>query len=315
MLGAMADVTERVEAETSIRQLNQSLEARVEERTAELAQRVAQVERLNAEQRALMRSLESSQRSADRAAARLQEANSNLLTANQELEAFSYSVSHDLRAPLRNITGFLELLAKRGQGRLDAESARFVAVVIAEAGRMGLLIDDLLTFSRIGRSEMKLEPVPLEALVAEVREELLNDTAGREITWRIAALPNVRGDRTLLRQVLANLVGNAIKFTRNRPRPVIEIGATAARAGDAGVTIFVRDNGVGFNPKYIDKLFGVFQRLHNSRDFEGTGIGLANVKRIVNRHGGRVWAEGDVDKGAVFYFTLPVADPVAPEVV
>lgn len=291
---------QRVRNERDITRLNAELEVRVRDRTAELAARVSQVERLNVELRA-------SQEAADRAAARLQEANSNLLVANQELEAYSYSVSHDLRAPLRNITGFLELLGRRVSGRFDAESTRFIAVVNAEATRMGGLIDDLLTFSRVGRTEMTLQPVDMAQLIDAVREELRSEIGDRTIEWKIGSLPTVSGDRALLHQVVSNLVGNAVKFTRPRAVAVIEIGAHVARAGDGWVTFFVRDNGAGFNPRYLDKLFRVFQRLHHSRDFEGTGIGLANVKRVVNRHGGRVWAEGAVDQGAVFYFTLPQA--------
>jgi len=308
-VGTHTDITERKEAEEAVRRLNRELEQRVGERTAELAARVTEVERLNTEQQALMRDLRTSQQAADRTAARLQEANSNLLAANQELEAFSYSVSHDLRAPLRNITGFLELLGRRAQGRLDPEGERFVSVVTTEAGRMGMLIDDLLTFSRIGQTEMRLQPVDLGALVADVRDGLKPDVGERAVEWQIGPLPVVRGDPALLRQVVANLLGNAVKFTRRCPAARIEVGAGAPARGEHLVTIFVRDNGAGFNPRYLDKLFGVFQRLHNSRDFEGTGIGLANVKRIITRHGGRVWAEGQVDRGATFYFTLAPAAP------
>ncbi len=268
----LRDITETKRAEHAIRRLNASLEERVELRTGELAARVAEVERLNA-----------------------------------ELEAFSYSVSHDLRAPLRNITGFLELLSARMQGRLDAESSRFVTTVVREAVRMGQLIDDLLAFSRVGRAELTSRRIPLGELVAEVQEELRPAHADRAIEWNVGELPAVRGDRALVRQILVNLLGNAVKFTRGRTPAVIEIGAATA-VGPSGadeVTVYVKDNGAGFNSKYQEKLFGVFQRLHNQRDFEGTGIGLANVKRIVVRHGGRVWAEGSVDKGAVFYFTLP----------
>jgi PAS domain S-box-containing protein len=299
---------QRLHAEEQISRMNAALEARVRERTAELAARVAEVERLNAEQQTLMRDLRASQLATDRAAARLQEVNSNLLAANQELEAFSYSVSHDLRAPLRNITGFLELLGRRAVGRLDAESERFVAKVISETARMGLLIDDLLTFSRIGRTELRVQAVNLAGLVAEVRAELQPDLGERVVEWQIGALPGVRADPALLRQVLTHLLGNAVKFTRQRPAARIEIGATPPARGERLVTVFVRDNGAGFNPKYLDRLFGVFQRLHNARDFEGTGIGLANVKRIITRHGGRVWAEGQVDRGATFYFTIAAAD-------
>ncbi len=295
---------QRLRAAQEIIALNAALERRVAERTTELAHRVAEVERLNGEQQALLVELRASQQTADRAASRLQEVNSNLLAANQELEAFSYSVSHDLRAPLRNIAGFIELLTKRTAGRLDGESQRFVAVVDAEARRMGMLIDDLLTFSRIGRAELNQQSVALGELIAEVRDELRPDTDGRAIEWAVGPLPRVRGDRALLRQVVANLLSNAVKFTRPAAAARIEIGTGAGRADDPQVTVYVRDNGAGFNPKYLDKLFGVFQRLHNTREFEGTGIGLANVKRIVTRHGGRVWAEGQPGKGATFYFTV-----------
>jgi PAS domain S-box-containing protein len=306
MLGAMADVTERHEAEAAIRRLNAELEHRVEERTAELARRVAEVERLNAEQAALMRSLRMSEQAADRSAARLQEANASLYAANQVLEAFSYSVSHDLRAPLRNISGFLDLLSRRPSAGADPEAARHLTVIGNEVERMGLLIDDLLTFARLGRTEMKREAVALEQVFAEARASMEQDLAGRSVEWRTGPLPAVRGDRGLLRQVALNLLSNAVKFTRKRPQARIEIEAGPVRPEDKFATFCVRDNGAGFNPKYLGKLFGVFQRLHNSRDYEGTGIGLANVKRIVVRHGGRVWAEGDVDKGASFYFTLPL---------
>jgi signal transduction histidine kinase len=262
-------------SEEAVRRLNAELETHVARRTQELAARVSEVERLNA-----------------------------------ELEAFSYSVSHDLRAPLRNVAGFLELLRARLAERLDAESVRLMGVASAESARMGTLIDGLLKLSQAGRGELRSGPVALDELVAEVRAELAPEIPARRIEWRVAPLPRVRGDRALLRQVIANLVGNAVKFSRHREPAVIEIGAAAPGTGGAGdgtVTCFVRDNGAGFNPKYADKLFGVFQRLHSRRDFEGTGIGLANVKRIVTRHGGKVWAEGNIDKGATFYFNLRVS--------
>jgi signal transduction histidine kinase len=259
-------------SEDALRHLNAELELRVDERTGELARRVDEVEHLNG-----------------------------------ELEAFSYSVSHDLRAPLRNITGFLELLTRRAAGKLDAEGERFVATVTAEAKRLGILIDDLLAFSRIGRAELKTERVAPDELIAEARGALQAEIGPRRIDWKISALPPVLGDRALLLQVMANLLGNAVKFTRDRERAVIEIAAIRPVGGESMVTFSIRDNGAGFNPKYGEKLFGVFQRLHNRRDFEGTGIGLANVKRIVIRHGGRVWAEGQVDRGATFFFTLKLA--------
>ena len=293
ILGALADVTKQQEDAEAIRRLNAELEQRVRDRTAEL-------EHLNADLRA-------SQDSLAHAAARLQEANSNLLAANQELESFSYSVSHDLRAPLRNIAGFIELLRKRTAGQLDPEADRYFGIVGSEAVRMAALIDDLLTFSRIGRAELHFAPVQLATLVAEVQSELQSDLTGRQIQWRIQPLHPVLGDRTLLRQVVANLLSNAVKFTRKRATAIIEIGTQPASSGSELFTFFVRDNGAGFDPKYAAKLFGVFQRLHNPRDFEGTGIGLANVRRIVERHGGRVWAEGAPDHGATFFFSLKPA--------
>ena len=283
-------------------------QARLVENTRELEARIAEVEQLNHDQQSLMRDLRVSQEAAARSASQVSEVNSHLLAANLELETFCYTVSHDLRAPLRNVTGFLELLRSRTTGRIDAESERFISILGAETVRMGMLIDDLLTFSRLGAAKMRTEPVAIDAVAATVRGELAPDLEGRVVEWQIGRLPLVSGDPILLRQVVANLLGNAAKFTRRREIARIEIGATMPTRGEKMVTIFVRDNGAGFNPKYHDKLFGVFQRLHHSRDFEGTGIGLATVKRIIARHGGRVWAEGQIDQGATFYFTLPVSE-------
>ncbi len=270
-----ATLRKAVELQTSedrYRKLSAELEHRVEQRTAELNQ-----------------------------------ANDRLQSSNQELEAFSYSVSHDLRAPLRNISGFADLLRRRSAGRLDVEGEHFLTTVSKEAIRLGQLIDSLLGFSRLGRAELQRRPLLLQSIAEQVRSELRPELEGRAVEWRLAELPEVSGDPTLLRQVLANLIGNALKFSRQRQPAVIELGQLPPKADHPGEAVFfIRDNGVGFDPAYTAKLFGVFQRLHSAKDYEGTGIGLANVRRIISRHGGRVWAESVPGEGATFYFTLPL---------
>jgi K+-sensing histidine kinase KdpD len=228
-----------------------------------------------------------------------------LESTNKELESFAYSVSHDLRAPLRHVVGFSELLQKQAASLLDDKSQRYIKTILDSAKKMGKLIDDLLSFSRIGRAETKKSLVNLEQLVKDVVSEIEQETRGREIAWKIDALPVCYGDRSMLMLVLANLVSNAVKFTRMRTRAEIEIGC-AHRDNDE-VEVFVRDNGAGFDMQYASKLFGVFQRLHRADEFEGTGIGLATVQRIIHRHGGKVRAEGAVDQGATFYFSVPKA--------
>ena len=237
---------------------------------------------------------------------RVVERTAQLQAANQELEAFSYSVSHDLRAPLRHVVGFVELLQKEVAATLPEKSLRHLTTISKSAKRMGDLIDDLLRFSRIGRSEMVKTEVDLNKLVAETLNDLQEDTKERNIAWNIHPLPTVWADRPLLRQVLFNLICNAVKFTGTRAEARIEIGTDP---GDAGETVvFVRDNGAGFDPQYMPKLFRVFQRLHSQTEFEGTGIGLANVQRIIQRHGGWVRADGVVDGGATFSFSLPIPE-------
>jgi PAS domain S-box-containing protein len=222
---------------------------------------------------------------------------------NKELEAFAYSISHDLRAPLRHMAGYTELLQKRASSVLDDKSNHYILMMLDSAKRMGNLIDDLLAFSRIGRAETQKTLVSLEQLVREALTEVRQDAEGRNIAWKVGSLPDFYGDRSMLRLVLVNLISNAIKFTRTRPQPEIEIGCADGNTDD--LVIFVRDNGVGFDMRYANKLFGVFQRLHQASEFEGTGIGLATVQRIIHRHGGKVWAEGVVDGGATFYLSAP----------
>jgi len=233
---------------------------------------------------------------------RVRDRTEKLESANKELEAFAYSVSHDLRAPLRHIEGYAELIEASIGSTLSEEDQGYFQSIIRSVGKMNRLIDDLLQFSRTGRAEMRRVQVNLQQLLEAALEEIEPETRQRHILWKKGVLPVVQGDPALLRLVFINLLLNAVKYSRPRDPAEIEIGSTDEK--DETV-IFVRDNGVGFNMEYADKLFGVFQRLHSPQKFEGTGVGLANVRRIVARHGGRTWAEGKVDGGATFYFSLP----------
>jgi signal transduction histidine kinase len=262
--GLVSDITEQKETAAALRSLNQTLEQRVQQRTARL----------------------------------------ELL--NQELEMFAFSVSHDLRAPIRQIDGFIELLAQQlAPSAIDETAQHYLNVLNELTDRTGRLIDDLLQFSRTGRAEMYYTFVNMDQLVREVRRQVEPQIVNREIQWHIEDLPMVRGDRNLLRQVWQNLIENAIKYTRSRNQAEITIGSELR---DENAVFFVCDNGIGFDPDDVQKLFGVFQRLPNAQDFEGTGIGLANVKRIIYRHNGQIWAEGRIDEGATFYFSLPLRE-------
>lgn len=233
---------------------------------------------------------------------RVKDRTEQLEASNKELEAFCYSVSHDLRAPLRHIDGYVDLLVSRCRDGLDEKGMHYVDTIAYSARQMGVLIDDLLQFSRTGRTDMRREKLDMNKALNDVLAQLKDSSSGRTIEWIIADLPSVRGDYALLRQVWANLLGNAVKYTRTREIARIEV---SARKEKGEIIFVVADNGVGFDMQYSEKLFGVFQRLHNLKEFEGTGIGLATVQRIINRHGGRVWAEAELDRGARFYFSLP----------
>ena len=237
---------------------------------------------------------------------RVSELTAQLEAAKRELESLTYSISHDLRAPLRHLRGFSDLLLER-LGGAEETTAQYARTIATAAQQMGGLIDDLLALSRAGRAELRVQDVDLNALIEDARGECTREAGGRDIAWKIGELPRVRGDPAMLRTVLVHLLSNAVKFTAKRPAAILEIEASRKETGE--IVFFVRDNGAGFEMRYAGRLFGMFQRLHREDEFEGRGAGLAIVQRIVRRHGGRVWAEGESGRGAVFYVALNERGP------
>jgi hypothetical protein len=240
---------------------------------------------------------------------KVHERTAQLEAANEELEAFAHTVSHDLRAPLRHINGYAQILDSSTTTKFSEKDREYLSHITTACTRMTRLVEDLLAFSRLGIGKIGNDPVDLQSLLKEVLREIEPDLAARNIVWKTQPLPMTHGDPILLRQVLINLLSNAVKYTKKRSPAEIEIGCAPESPNE--IIVYVKDNGAGFEMKYAQKLFGVFQRLHRQDEFEGTGVGLANVKRIVTRHGGRVWAEGKVNEGATFYFALP-KNPPAP---
>lgn len=250
----------------------------------------------------LMRALRKEVADREQAQADLQEKTAQLEAANRELESFSYSVSHDLQAPLRAIDGYARMLLHDLRGNPDAEIRRKLDVLRENSQKMSRLIDDLLAFSRLGRKSVSLSTVNMREMVRQVWDEISSQNSGRKMDLQIGDLPQTRGDHALLKQVVSNLLSNAVKFTRYREPAIIQI---SGKADGREIVYCIRDNGAGFNMDYYKKLFGVFQRLHDASEYEGTGVGLSIVQRIIRKHDGRVWAEGKVDEGATFYFSLP----------
>jgi signal transduction histidine kinase len=236
----------------------------------------------------------------------LQRQTGRLEAANKGLEAFSFSVSHDLRAPLRHINGYVELLRRGLEGKVEKETARHLDVIGEASRRMGALIDDLLAFAKLERAQVRMAPIDMEEMVRDSIRRVEPDAGGRKVAWDVGKMPEVEADRSLLEQVLVNLLSNALKYSSKRPETRVEIGFAPEKSGRGA--FYVRDNGVGFDMQYADNLFGVFQRMHKDTEYEGTGIGLANVRSIVNKHGGKVWAEAEPDRGATFFFTLRLRD-------
>jgi PAS domain S-box-containing protein len=293
--GCYLDVTGIKQSASELNELKTKLEIIVENRTNELREKV---ERLHKSEKAMLYMVED----LNNLAIELQEEKRKLELSNKELEAFSYSVSHDLRAPLRHIHGYVEMLQEKYTLDLPQEAQRYLSVITNAAKQMGILIDELLQFSRMGRQELRKTRINMNELVDQVIENTKQTTSSRDIVWNKQELPQVFGDSTLLQQVWVNLIDNAVKYTSKKEKTKIGIGFDE---NETHFVFFIRDNGVGFDMKYAHKLFGVFQRLHTQTEFEGTGIGLASVQRIVHKHNGRVWAEAEPGNGATFFFSIP----------
>lgn len=303
VITVIRDVSERRRAEDALWRAHDELKIKVMERTSALSitneELLAEIE----ERRRTEAELEEARSHLEEQVA---ERTAELVAANKELDAFSYSVAHDLRAPLRHIEGFVQLLIKRLTDTPDEKIHDYANTIATASRRMEILIDSLLSLSHLGRTEIKKKKVGLNILVREIVRDIQSEAKGRDIKWEIDELPEVYGDQALLRLVFVNLISNAVKYTKTRTRAEIGIGCREER--DKFICS-VKDNGVGFDMKYSDKLFGVFQRLHSQSEFEGTGIGLATIRRIIARHGGSTWAEASVGQGATFYFSIPKISP------
>jgi len=296
LLAFIRQVVDRKRAEQDLEKHREHMENTVREKTADLNKRISEVEQLNSGMVNLLEDLRISNEN-------LEFKTQQLAATNKELDAFSYSVSHDLRAPLRAIAGFSQMLVEDYGGKLDEEGQRKLDVIQVSAREMGKLIDDLLAFARMGRKSLKISRFKISSLVEEVIKKFPLVEINKNVKLKLENIPSVLGDRAMIHEVLVNLLENAIKYSRPGEEPIIEVSAKTE--GDQHI-YSVKDNGVGFDMQYAEKLFQVFQRLHSAQEFEGTGIGLALVQQIIHRHGGSVWAEGKVNEGATFYFALPI---------
>jgi light-regulated signal transduction histidine kinase (bacteriophytochrome) len=294
LYGNIMDITVQKQSEDELKKLKNDLEIIVAERTRELEEKI---QKLNNSEKAMLYMVED----LNTMTGELKDKHNKLTEINQDLEAFSYSVFHDLRAPLRALNGFSRILLEDYSAALDDEGKRLLQVIGTNVKKMGMLIDDLLSFSRIGRQEITFSGIEMKSTAHEVFQELISDKD--TIQFLLHDIPDAYGDASMIRQVWVNLIDNALKFTRGKENRKIEIGNII---DDRELIYYVRDNGAGFDMTYLHKLFGVFQRLHTESAFEGTGVGLAIVQRIILRMGGRVWAEGEINKGATFFFSIPV---------